>query len=148
MLNGWDSTFSSRPRGVHKDDRSFASINNESVYFGYTQFNSGVEAAWCRNLNAKVVCFVSLDTFELQSEDTLDLRSNTGRLILNPRGITHGFQLYDLSTMRDVSPKGTEIVAGTEQADFSPNDERLFVAEWTFARYHSACRRGRLAVGQ
>jgi len=127
MLKGWDSTFISRPRGVHKDDRSFASVNNEAVHFGYTQFNSGVEAAWCRNLNAKVVCFVSLDTFELQSEDTLDLRSNTGRLIFNPRGMTHGFQLFDLSTMRDVSPKGTEIVAGTEQADFSPKDERLFV---------------------
>jgi TIR domain-containing protein len=128
QLTGWDTTFNSRPRGVHKDDRSFSSINNEAVYFGYTQFNSGVLAAWCRNLNAKVTCFQSLDTFELDSEDVLDLRSNTGRLIFNPRGMIHGFQLYDLSTMRDVSPKGTEIVAGTQQADFSLNDERLFVA--------------------
>ena len=63
----------------------------------------------------------------MQSDDTLDLRSNTGRLIFNPRGMIHGFQLYDLSTMRDVSPKGTEIVAGPEQAEFSLNDERLFV---------------------
>ena len=128
LLTGWDTTFISRPRGVHKDDGSFNSVNNEAVYFGYTQFNSGVQAAWCRRQNSKVVCFVSLDTYELQSEDTLDLRSNTGRLIFNPRGLIHGFQLYDLSTMRDVSPKGTEIVAGTQQADFSLNDERLFLA--------------------
>lgn len=124
VLSGWDTTFNSRPRGVHKDDRSFASVNNEEVHFGYTQYNSGVEAAWCRNRN----CFVTLDTFELDYEEALDLRSNTGRLIFNPRGMLHGFQLYDLSTMRDVSPKGTEILAGTQQVDFSPNDERLFVA--------------------
>lgn len=127
LLAGWDLPLNSRPRGVHKDDRSFASVNNEPVYFGYTQYNSGVQAAWCRNLNAKITCFVSLDTFELDNEDVLDLRSNTGRLIFNPRGMLHGFQLYDLSTMRDVSPKGTEIVAGTQQAEFGLNDERLFV---------------------
>lgn len=127
LLNGWDSPFSSRPRGVHKDDRSFASVNNEPVYFGFTQYNSGVQTAWCRNLNAKVTCFVSLDTFEIQDEEALDLRSNTGRLIFNPRGTIHGFQLYDLAAMRDVSPKGTEIVAGAQQAEFSLNDDRLFV---------------------
>ena len=128
LLPGWDMPFNSRPRGVHKDDRSFASINNEPVYFGFTQFNSGVQAAWCRKLNGKVTCFVSLDTFEINDEETLDLRSSTGRLIFNPRGMIHGFQLYDLSTMRDVSPKGTEIVAGPQQAEFSLNDDRLFVA--------------------
>jgi MTH538 TIR-like domain (DUF1863) len=128
LLSGWDSPSSSRPRGVHKDDQSFASVNNEPVYSGYSQYQSALDAAWCRNLNAKVTCFVSSDTFELQDEESLDLRSNTGRLIFNPRGTIHGFQLYDLSTMRDVSPKGTEIVAGTQQAEFSLNDERLFVA--------------------
>ena len=128
LLSGWDTTFNSRPRGVHRDDRSFASVNNEAAYFGYSQFNSGVQAAWCRKLNGKVTCFESLDTFELQDEDALDVRSNTGRFIFNPRGMVHGFQLYDLSTMRDVSPKGTEIAAGTQQVDFSLNDERLFVA--------------------
>lgn len=127
LLTGWDSPFNSRPRGVHKDDRAFASVSSEPVYFGYTQFNSGVEAAWCRKLNAKITCFVSLDTFEIDDEEALDLRSNTGRLIFNPRGMMHGFQLYDLSTMRDVSPNGTEIVAGAQQAEFSLNDERLFV---------------------
>ena len=127
LFDGWDSTLTSRPRGVHRDDRSFGSVNNEAVYFGYTQFNGGFRAAWCRNLNAKVSCFVSLDTFELQDEEAIDLRSNTGRLIFNPRGLMHGFQLYDLSTMRDVTPKGTEIVAGAQQAEFSLNDERLFV---------------------
>ncbi|HKG59490.1 MAG TPA: TIR domain-containing protein, partial [Pyrinomonadaceae bacterium] len=127
LLSGWDSAFISPPRGVHKDDRSFASVANEAVYFGYSQYQSGVQAAWCRNLNAKVACFVSLDQFELQDEQALDLRSNSGRFIFNPRGMTQGFQLYDLSTMRDVSPKGTEIVAGTQHADFSLNDERLFV---------------------
>lgn len=124
LFRGWDLPSISHPRGVHKDDRSFDSVNNEPVKFGYTQNNGGFVAAWCRKLN----CFVSVDTFELQQEETLDLRSNTGRLIFNPRGMISGFQLYDLSTMRDVSPKGTEIVAGTEQADFSPKDERLFVA--------------------
>jgi hypothetical protein len=121
---GWDTTSISNPRGVHRDDHTFDSVNNEAVSFGYTQYNSGFVAVWCRNRN----CFVSVDTFELQQEENLDLRSNTGRLIFNPRGMVSGFQLYDLSNMRDVSPKGTEILAGPQQADFSPKDERLFVA--------------------
>ena len=124
LVRGWDTTFISHPRGVRKDDRSFDSVNNEPIHSGYTQYNSGFVAAWCRNLK----CLVSVDTYELQHEETLELRSNTGRLIFNPRGMMSGFALYDLSTMRDVSPKGTEIVAGTQQADFSPKDERLFVA--------------------
>src|ERR1700741_44389 len=124
LLRGWATTFVSHPRGVHKDDRSFDSINNEPVHFGFTQYNSGFVAAWCRNRN----CFVSVDTFELQNEDSLDLRSNSGSLIFDPLGMMSSFQLYDLATMRDLSPKGTEILAGTQQADFSPKDERLFVA--------------------
>lgn len=126
-LTGWDSSFNSRPRGVHEDDRSFGSIDREPAYFGYTQYNGGFQAAWCRTLKAKSVCFVSLDTFELHDDSSLDLRSNTGRFIFNPRGMTGGFRLYDLSTMRDITPQGTEIIAGTKQADFSPNDERLFL---------------------
>ncbi|HET6977885.1 MAG TPA: TIR domain-containing protein [Pyrinomonadaceae bacterium] len=121
---GWDKTLISNPRGVHNEDRSFEAINNEAVHFGYSQHAGGVIAAWCRGRN----CFVTVDIYELEHEEMLDLRSNTGRLIFNPRGLMKGFQLYDLSTMRDVSPKGTELVAGTQQADFSPKDERLFVA--------------------
>ena len=124
LFEGWMSPIISHPRGVHRDDRSFDSVNNEPVKSGYTQAIGGFTAAWCRSLK----CFVSIDSFELEQEETLDLRSNTGRFIFNPRGMRSSFQLYDLSTLRDVSPKGTEILAGTQQADFSPKDERLFVA--------------------
>jgi hypothetical protein len=127
-FGGWASTLISRPRGVPKDDRSFDSVNNDPVFVGYTQNNAGFDAAWCRKVKGKLVCFVSRDQFELQNEETFDLRSSTGRFIYNPRGLTAGFQLYDLASMRDVTPKGPQMVADTGQVEFSPNDEQLFVA--------------------
>jgi MTH538 TIR-like domain (DUF1863) len=117
-----------RPRGVPKSDKSFDHVNNEFVYTFATQFNGGFVAAWCRNLNAEVVCLQKATSMELRDEVTdVDLRSATGRFIFYPQGAAQGFRLYDLLTMRNVTPRGPELVASTHWADFSPDDKRLFL---------------------
>lgn len=126
---GWTSI--TRPRGVQKDDRSFAYIDQQFVYAGLDDANAGITSAWCRNLNSKIVCLAmgSVVEWERQLEKTdMDLRSNTGRWIFYPRAAVYGLHLYDLSTMLDVTPRGPELVASTRQADFSPDDKRLFLA--------------------
>jgi hypothetical protein len=124
---GW--TPITRPRGVHKDERSFDYVDQQFVYAGQDFANAGISSAWCRNLNSKIVCLFmasSVDWGVLETD--MDLRSNTGRWIFYPRGAIYGLHLYDLSTMRDVTPRGPELVASTYQADFSPDDKRLFLA--------------------
>ena len=117
-----------RPRGVRKDDRSFDSVDNETVYAVEDIANAGFRSAWCRRLNSKVVCLGMRTGAELFDDVTeMDLRSNTGRFIFYPRGAVRGFHLYDLSTMRDVTPRGPELVVSTHHADFGPDDKRLFL---------------------
>jgi hypothetical protein len=123
---GWTSV--TRPRGVHKDDRSFDYINKELLYEGHDFAIGGFRSAWCRNLNSKLVCLEIATGAEFQDELTeSDLRSTTGRWIFYPRGAKKGLRLYDLLTMRNVTPKGPELVASTHSADFSTDDNRLFV---------------------
>jgi hypothetical protein len=126
---GWTSI--TRPRGVHKDDRSFDYVDQQFVYAHLDIANAGVFSCWCRNLNSKIVCLQmasSVDWGVQEVKTDMDLRSNTGRWIFYPRGAAYGLHLYDLSTMRDVTPRGPEFVASTYQADFSPDDKRLFLA--------------------
>jgi outer membrane protein assembly factor BamB len=87
---------------------------------------------WCRKLNSKVVCLDEGSPFDpsvvLQDQLTeIDLRSTTGRFIFYPQGSVAGFRLYDLLTMRNVTPPGAELVASTHWADFSADDKRLFL---------------------
>lgn len=116
------------PRGLPKNDRSFDRVNGEFVQAFFTQLNSAIVAAWCRKLNSKTVCLELGSQVELNDEITeVDLRSNTGRFIFYPQGAAYGFRVYDLLTMRNVTPQGPELVASTHWADFSPDDKRLFV---------------------
>lgn len=118
-----------RPRGVPKDDRSFDKVNGEFVYAFFTQFNAGISSGWCRKLSSKVVCLERSTSIEFDDQQTdVDLRSATGRFIFYPQGAAYGFRLYDLLTMRNVTPRGPELVASTHWADFSPDDKRLFLA--------------------
>jgi hypothetical protein len=124
-MPGW--TDITRPRGVRRDDRSFDSVDNELVYTEQ-DIDKGTNSAWCRKLNSKVVCLEMATGTVLSEEQTeIDLRSNTGRFIFDPRGAARGFHVYDLSTMRDVTPRGPELVVSTHQAEFSLDDKRLFV---------------------
>jgi hypothetical protein len=122
---GW--TTLTPPRGVHEDDRSFDYINGELVYAGQDIANAGFTSVWCRNLNSKLTCLEMRTGGEIQNGTGMELRSTTGRLIFYPRGGVSGFHLYDLLTMRDVTPPGPELVASTHWADFSPDDKRLFL---------------------
>ena len=121
------------PRGVSEDDRSFDRVNNEIVYVFAPPSNGGYEIEWCRNLNSKVVCLKQLSTFDpsynvLEGQKEMYERSATGRFVFYPQGEVAGFRLFDLLTMRNVTPHGQELVASTQWADFSPGDKRLFLA--------------------
>jgi hypothetical protein len=117
-----------RPRGVPKNDRSFERVNGEFVHAFFTHFNAGFSAAWCRKLNSKIVCVEQGTPAELHDEITeADLRSTTGRFVFYAQGAVNGFRLYDLLTMRNVTPRGPELVASTHWVDFSPDDKRLFL---------------------
>jgi hypothetical protein len=125
-MPGWTPV--TPPRGVRRDDRSFDSVDKEFVYAGHDIANAGFRSAWCRRVNSKAVCLEMGTGAELNDERTeIDLRSNTGRFIFYPRGAARGFHLYDLSTMRDVTPRGPELVVSTHQTDFGPDDKRLFL---------------------
>jgi hypothetical protein len=116
------------PRGLPENDRSFDRVNGEFVYAFFTQMNSAIMSAWCRKLDSKAVCLTSRSQVEFNDELTdVDLRSSTGRFIFYPQGAAYGCRLYDLLTMRNVTPKGPELVVSTHWADFSPDDKRLFL---------------------
>jgi hypothetical protein len=93
---------------------------------------------WCRKLNSKVVCLEQTSIFDPavfdpstsnQDHSTeIDLRSTTGRFIFYPQGSVAGFRLFDLLTMRNVTPRGPELLTSTHWADFSSDDKRLFLA--------------------
>ena len=121
------------PRGVPKDDRSFDRVNNEEVHAFSPRTNAAYIIDWCRNLNSKVVCLQQVSIFDssynvYEGPKEMDLRSPTGRFVFYPQGEVAGFRLYDLLTMRNVSPRGPEWVASARWADFSPGDKRLFLA--------------------
>lgn len=126
------STDFTLPRGVSKDDQSFDLVNNEKVHV-FEGGNAVHIIDWCRKLNSKAVCLEEGSSFDpswlLQEQPTeIDLRSSTGRFIFYPQGSVAGFRLYDLLTMRNVTPQGPELVASTHWADFSADDKRLFLA--------------------
>jgi hypothetical protein len=124
-----DAVDITRPRGVPENDHSFDRVNDELVYAFFTHFNAGFLTAWCRKLDANTVCLRSATGAELFEDQTeRDLRSNTGRFIFYSQGEQKGFRLYDLLTMRNVTPPGRELVASTNWVDFSPDDKRLFLA--------------------
>jgi hypothetical protein len=124
---GW--TAPTPPRGVHRDDPSFDSVDEQPVHTYHSQENGGYISAWCRNFEATPTCLEMATSVELQEERTeVELRSASGRWIFYPRGGVRGFRLYDLLTMRDVTPKGPELVGSTRWADFGPKDDRLFLA--------------------
>jgi hypothetical protein len=121
------------PRGVSEDDRSFDLVNNEKVHVFEQISNGGSGMEWCRKLNSKVVCLHQFSTFDpsynvLEGQKEIYARSATGRFIFHGQGEVAGFRLFDLSTMRNVTPHGPELVASTQWADFSPSDKRLFLA--------------------
>lgn len=117
------------PRGVPRSDRSFERVDGEFVHSYFTHFNAGFDSAWCRKLNGKTVCLTIGTPAELHDDETdADLRSPMGRFIFYSQAAARGFRLYDLLTMRNVTPKGPELVASTYWADFSPDDKRLFLA--------------------
>ncbi len=128
FAGGLDVVDITRPRGVTKGDHSFDSVNGEFVHAFFTQFNGGFTAAWCRKPDSNTVCLKQETGAELHDDVTeADLRSNTGRFVFYPQGAVEGFRLYDLQTMRSVTPRGPEFVASTHWADFSLDDKRLFL---------------------
>lgn len=125
-LNAVDFT---RPRGVPESDRSFDRVNDEFVHAFFTHTNAGFLAAWCRKLDSKTVCLAPVTAGEwVDAQTELDLRSSTGRFIFYPQGEYRGFRLYDLLTMRNVTPRGREFTASTHWVDFSVDDKRLYLA--------------------
>ncbi len=120
------------PRGVSQDDRSFDLVSNEKVHV-FEGGNAVYIIDWCRKLNSKAVCLEEGSSFdpsviEQDQPTEIDLRSSTGRFIFYPQGAVQGFRLYDLLTMRNVTPQGPELVASTHWADFNADDKRLFLA--------------------
>lgn len=123
-----DATSVTAPRGVPKTDQTFDRVDGEFVYAYSDQGSGGFLSAWCRKLNGKPVCLFEPSGAEFRDELTdFELRSPLGRFVFYPQGAYEGFQLYDLLTMRNVTPKGPELVASTHWADFSADDKRLFV---------------------
>lgn len=121
------------PRGMPKDDRSFDLVNNEKVYVFSPRTNAAYIMDWCRKLNSKVVCLEQISIFDhsynvKEGPIEMDLRSPTGRFIFYSQGEVAGFRLFDLLTMRNVTPHGPELVGSTQWADFGPGDKRLFLA--------------------
>jgi hypothetical protein len=124
---GW--TEITRPRGVPTEDMNFDDVDGETVYAGLDIGNAGFTSAWCRLLNEEMVCLEIRTGASTGDELTeIDLRSNTGKFIFYARGAARGFRLYDLSTMRDITPSGAELIASTRWVDFSLDDEKLFLA--------------------
>ncbi|HSS21048.1 MAG TPA: toll/interleukin-1 receptor domain-containing protein [Pyrinomonadaceae bacterium] len=120
------------PRGISHDDRSFDFVDKEKVHV-FNGGNATYMIDYCRRLNSKAVCLEEGSSFdpsgiEQEQQTEIDLRSSTGRFIFYPQGLAGGFRLYDLLTMRNVTPQGPELIASTHWADFSADDKRLFVA--------------------
>ena len=123
-----EATSVTSPRGVSKSDQTFDRVDGEFVY-AYTDQGSGAFlSAWCRKLNGKPVCLFQPSGSEFMDDLTdFELRSPLGRFIFYPQGTYEGFRLYDLLTMKNVTPKGPELIASTHWVDFSLDDKRLFV---------------------
>ena len=131
-MSFWDSPMDASsvtpPRGVPKSDQSFDRVDGEFVYAYSDQGSGGFLSAWCRKLNGKPVCLFQPSPAEFMEDLTdFELRSPLGRFVFYPQGAYEGFRLYDLATMKNVTPKGPELVASTHWADFSTDDKRLFV---------------------
>jgi hypothetical protein len=117
-----------RPRGVSPMSRDFDAVAGEQIFFGHDFANAGFTSAWCRRLNGEMVCLEIRTAGERRDELTeLDFRSATGRYVFYSRSMLRGFRVYDLATMRNVTPAGAERIVSTRWADFSRDDRRLFV---------------------
>lgn len=123
-----DPTSVSPPRGVPRSDQSFDRVDGQFVYAYTDASGGGFFSAWCRKLDAKTVCLKEQSGGEFLDDRTdFELRSPSGRFVFYPEGAADGFRLYDLLTMRNVTPKGPQYVASTHWADFSLDEKRLFV---------------------
>jgi hypothetical protein len=99
------------------------------VYTFHAQHNGGVESVWCRRVQGvPLTCVTSRTMLEFHDDwSAVDQRSGSGRFVFYSNGVG-SYQLFDVETMRHVTPQGSQLPSRPGAAAFSiGGDDRLFV---------------------
>ena len=99
------------------------------VHTFHAQHNAGVESAWCRRIQGvPLTCVTSRTMLEFHDDwSAVDQRSGSGRFVFYSNGVGP-YQVFDVETMRHVTPGGSRLPSRPGAASFSNGgDDRLFV---------------------